>query len=100
MKRNVIILFLVLNPVLSFAQTILTIEGTTTNSTVTGNWAGVEHMRGEWWSATDNGRRVVEINFTDLDGKMTQFCIPLAFAYAMSMEYYIPDETSRQTRHD
>jgi hypothetical protein len=45
MKRNVTILFLVLNSALSFAQTILTIEGTITNSSASGNWAGVNIPR-------------------------------------------------------
>jgi uncharacterized protein YjdB len=62
MKRNLIILFLVLNTVLSFAQTVLTIEGTTTNSTVTGNWAGVNIPRNVPTQFTYRNNSITSVN--------------------------------------
>jgi uncharacterized protein YjdB len=45
MSRNALIIFFILNSVLSFSQTVLTIEGTSVNNTLTGNWNGVNIPR-------------------------------------------------------
>lgn len=45
MKKVILIFFLAINSVLIFAQINLTIEGTVTNSSVTGSWDGVNIQR-------------------------------------------------------
>ncbi len=45
MQRNLIVLFILLNSSLTFSQATLTIEGTIINSSVTGNWGGVNIPR-------------------------------------------------------
>ena len=62
MKRYIVIILLLLNSVLSFAQTILTIEGTTINNTSTGNWSGVNIPRSVPTQFTYRNNSITSVN--------------------------------------
>jgi uncharacterized protein YjdB len=62
MRRISIITFLVLNSVVLFSQTVLTIEGTTINSTVSGNWPGVNIPRNVPTQFTYRNNSITSVN--------------------------------------
>jgi uncharacterized protein YjdB len=62
MKRYAAIFLLVLNSCYSFAQTVLTIEGTVTNSTISGSWAGINIPRNVPTRLTYRNNSITSIN--------------------------------------
>ena len=69
MKELRIILFLVINSYSLFAQTVLTIDGTVTNSNVTGIWNGVNIARNQPTTFTFKNNSITSVNY---DGYMLQ----------------------------
>ncbi len=62
MKRNTAIFFLLINSFLSFGQTVLTIEGTRVNNTLSGNWSGVNIPRDVQTQFTYRNNSITSIN--------------------------------------
>ena len=61
-KRNILIFSIVLNSVISFSQTILTIEGTKVNNTLTGTWQGVAIPRTTPTTFTYKNNSITSVN--------------------------------------
>ena len=62
MKRIILVISLTLVPYLLLSQVSLVIEGTTTNNTVTGNWAGVNIPREQKTSLKYMNNQITSVN--------------------------------------
>lgn len=62
MKKAIVILIIILNTYHSFSQTVLTIEGTTINNTISSNWAGVNIPRSVSTRLTYRNNSITSVN--------------------------------------
>jgi hypothetical protein len=62
MKKTFLLLFLIINSVLMFGQTILTVEGTTVNNQETGTWSGVNIQRSSPTTFTFRNNSITSVN--------------------------------------
>lgn len=62
MKKNILFFFLIMNSAFMFSQINLTVEGTVTNSSVSGTWQGVNIQRSSPTNFTFRNNSIISVN--------------------------------------